>query len=313
MAKFMAGLRSEPAASRLSNPNGEPLVDRHLLEKLERLTLRWQKSFPGLVGGHNRSRFAGAGMEFLDHRNFHHGDDLRAVNWRAYMRLEKLFLKMFQIEPRVPVRLLLDVSRSMSAGTPSKFFYARRLAAALSFVGLVKLDTITIQPFSKNLHDTFVCGGGRHRFMPTAEFLTGLDTHDASDFLQTSREFVNKFNQRGLLIIISDFLDDRDVLKPIQFLSDFGHEIQLIHLWAEEDRTPPWSGELELEDAESGARLEMSFDDAARRQYTEAFDAFAEGVRRLALSTGGRYAGFPTSVPVEDAIFGPLTTAGGLG
>ena len=62
-----------------------PLLDREFLEKLERLTIHWHKSFAGLVGGHNRSRFPGAGQEFLDHRNFHHGDDLRAVNWRAYL------------------------------------------------------------------------------------------------------------------------------------------------------------------------------------------------------------------------------------
>src|SRR5882757_2083256 len=104
-----------------------PLLDREFLEKLERLTIRWQKSFAGLVGGHNMSRFAGAGQEFLDHRNFHHGDDLRAVNWRAFLRLDKLFLKMFQVEPRVPVRLMLDVSASMQTGSPSKFLYAKRL------------------------------------------------------------------------------------------------------------------------------------------------------------------------------------------
>ncbi len=107
-----------------------PLIDRDFLERLERLTLHWKKSFPGLVGGHNASRFAGSGQEFLDHRNFHHGDDLRAVNWRAYMRLEKLFLKMFQVEPRVPVRLLLDISASMTAGSspaqPTKFDYAKK-------------------------------------------------------------------------------------------------------------------------------------------------------------------------------------------
>src|SRR6516164_4613428 len=116
-----------------------PLLDRHFLEKLERLTIHWGKSFPGLVGGHNPSRFAGAGQEFLDHRQFHQGDDLRAVNWRAYLRLEKLFLKMFQVEPRVPVRLLLDISSSMTTGEHSKFDYARRLAAALCYVGLVRL------------------------------------------------------------------------------------------------------------------------------------------------------------------------------
>ncbi len=92
----------------------QPLIDSALLEKLERLAIRWQKSFPGLVGGHNISHFAGSGQEFLDHRQFHHGDDLRAVNWRAYLRLEKLFLKMFQVEPRIPVRILLDCSNSMT-------------------------------------------------------------------------------------------------------------------------------------------------------------------------------------------------------
>src|SRR6476661_7305732 len=102
-----------------------PLLERQFLEKLERLTIHWQKSFSGLVGGHNRSRFAGGGQEFLDHRHFHSGDDLRAVNWRAYLRLEKMFLKMFQIEPRVPVRMLLDTSPSTSTAAGMKFEYAR--------------------------------------------------------------------------------------------------------------------------------------------------------------------------------------------
>src|SRR6202007_3149931 len=113
----------------------EPLIEHSLLEKLERLTIHWRKSLPGLVGGHNASRFSGGGQEFLDHRNFHHGDDLRAVNWRAYLRLEKLFLKMFQIEPRVPVHMLLDTSASMVGG--SKFDVARKIAAALCYIGLV--------------------------------------------------------------------------------------------------------------------------------------------------------------------------------
>src|ERR1051326_5394222 len=128
-----------------------PLLDREFLERLERLTIHWQKSFAGLVGGHNRSRFPGAGQEFLDHRNFHLGDDLRAVNWRAYLRLEKLFLKMFQVEPRVPVRMLIDVSESMTAGNNRKFDYARRLAGALCYVGLVRLDTIEVHAFSNKL------------------------------------------------------------------------------------------------------------------------------------------------------------------
>src|SRR5215210_5825777 len=138
-----------------------PIIDQKFLEKLERLTLHWQRSFPGLVGGRNPSRLSGPGQEFLDHRHFHHGDDLRSVNWRAYLRLEKLFLKMFQVEPRIPVRLLLDTSESMATGSPSKLDYARRLAAALCYVGLVRLDNICIQPFKSGLDETFLCTGGR--------------------------------------------------------------------------------------------------------------------------------------------------------
>jgi uncharacterized protein (DUF58 family) len=289
----------------------QPLIDQRFLEKLERLTIRWRKSFPGLIGGHNASRFAGPGQEFLDHRHFHHGDDLRAVNWRAYLRLEKLFLKMFQIEPRVPVRLLLDVSRSMSSGR-EKFDYARRLAAALAYVGLVRLDTIAIHPFSDSLADACICSGGRHRFGPVADYLSRLDVSGRTDFLQVARQFVGKYQNRGLLIVISDFLADSDCEKPLQYLAEFGHEIFLIQVWADEDRTPPWDGELELTDAETGARLELDFDAEARARYTDSFDGHAAQLQRLALGNGGRYVGLAVSLPVEEAIFGPIARAGGV-
>lgn len=290
----------------------EPLLDAKLLERLERLTIYWQKSLPGLVGGHNTSRFAGPGQEFLDHRHFHHGDDLRAVNWRAYLRLEKLFLKMFQLEPRVPVRILLDVSRSMLTGAISKFDYARKLAAALCYVGLVRLDSVCLQPFSDKLHDAFTASGGRHRYQPAANFLAALKPGGATRFFEVSRQFVAKYPQRGLAMVISDFLDDGECERPLQYLCDFGHELVLIQVWAEEDRTPPWNGELELEDAESGRVVELAFDQEARRHYTEGFDAYAERIRAVAERNGGRYLGLPTSVPVDQAIFGPLAGSGAV-
>lgn len=294
----------------------EPILDSRLLERLERLTLHWRKSLPGLVGGHNPSRFAGPGQEFLDHRHFHHGDDLRAVNWRAFLRLDKLFLKMFQLEPRVPVRLLLDISNSMSTGSAvtgeTKFDYARKLTAALCYVGLVRLDSICVQPFSDRLQEAFTAGGGRQRYQPAAEFLAGLTPGGSTNLMDVSRQFIGKYPQRGIVIVVSDFLDDGEFEKPLQYLADFGHELILIQLWAEEDRTPPWNGELEIEDAESGQLVELSFDEDARAQYTAAFDAYAERVRKLAQRNGGRWVGVPTSVPVDQAIFGSLVGTGAV-
>ena len=298
----------------------EPLLETPFLEKLERLTIHWQKSLPGLVGGHNTSRFAGSGQEFLDHRHFHHGDDLRAVNWRAYMRLEKLFLKMFQLEPRIPVRVLLDISQSMAAGGQSnnaagggpKFDYARKLAAALCYIGLVRLDSICLQPFTSKLGDAFTASGGRHRFQPAVNFLSALPAGGKTNFLEVARQFLTEYPQRGLVLMISDFLDDADPERPLQYLADFGHELMLVQVWADEDRQPPWEGELELEDAETGQKMELAFDADARARYTAEFDEYCEHLERVALRNSGRYVGLATSVAVEQAVFSSLVTSGVL-
>jgi uncharacterized protein (DUF58 family) len=290
----------------------QPIVDSEFLHKLERLAIQWQKSFPGLVGGHNISRFSGPGQEFLEHRHFHHGDDLRAVNWRAYLRLEKLFLKMFQVEPRIPVRMLLDITASMDTGEANKFDYARKLAAALCYIGLVRLDTICIQPFANDLKDPFVCAGGRHRFVSTAGFLTALAPAGRTNYFQIARQFVAKYPRSGLLIVISDFLDDQECEKPLQYLADFGNELILVHVWAEEDRVPPWDGQLELTDAETGDQLEVAFDASAREHYTTAFDDYAQRIQRIGLRNSGRYVSLPTSTPIEEAVFGPLVRTGAI-
>lgn len=300
------------------------LIDNALLERLERLAIHWQKSLPGLVGGHNTSRFTGSGQEFLDHRHFHHGDDVRDVNWRAFLRLEKLFLKMFQLEPRIPVRIMVDTSKSMLTGGAtggktggddggaSKFDYARKLAASLCYVGLVRLESICLNPFSGTLGDPFVVSGGRHRIQPAVRFLSALTAGGSTDFLAVVRQFISRYPQRGVTFVISDFLDDADCEKPLQYLADFGHEIILIQVWSDADREPPWDGELELEDAETGRVVQLPFGGDVRGSYTAAFDQYSARLRNVALRNGGRYVGLSTAVAIEDAIFGPLLRTGAI-
>lgn len=287
-----------------------PLLDRDFLERLERLTIHWQRSFQGLVGGHNRSRFAGGGQEFLEHRQFHQGDDLRAVNWRAYMRLDKLFLKMFQVEPRVPVRMLIDISASMAApdrnANSAKFTYALQIAAALCYVGLVRLDTIHLLPFAARMRESKRSGGGRQMYREAAQFLESLEPGGVTDFLAVVREFLDEYPQRGLVLVLSDFLDDAGCEKALQYLADYGNELMLVQLWSEEDRTPPWTGELDLLDAERGARLRIQVDAESRRRYTEAFDRFSSGLKDVAFRNNGKYAGIPTSLSLDEAIFGTM-------
>jgi hypothetical protein len=98
----------------------------------------------------------------------------------------------------------------------------------------------------------------------------------------------------------------------LQYLSDFGHELDLVQVWATEDREPAWEGQLDLTDAETDAKLEIGFDDAARRNYLEAFDTYARDIQRVGLRNGGRYVGISTATTIEEAVFGPLVRSGGL-
>ena len=134
----------------------------------------------------------------------------------------------------------------------------------------------------------------------------------ATRFADVVRQFTDKYMQRGLLLIISDFLDDDGAGRSLELLAEFGHELFLIQVWDEEDRRPPWRGWLELEDAETGAIRHVEFDRRAREEYTAAFDEYSRSLQRVAAGSGGRYASLSTSQSLEDAIFGPLSRAGGL-
>jgi uncharacterized protein (DUF58 family) len=208
--------------------------------------------------------------------------------------------------------MLVDISASMTAHGGVKFDYARKLAAALAYIGLLRLDNMEIHGFSDRLGRRILSTGGRHRFPGVMDEIATLAAAGATDYLAVVREFIETYSQRGLVIVISDFLDDNGCERALQYLCDFGHELMLLDVWAEEDRTPPWSGELELHDAETGAVLKLDFDDGARERYTSAFDEYRSRIESIAQRSGGRYAGIPVSEPLDNVIFGDLVRAGGI-
>ncbi len=281
-----------------------------MLERLERLTIRWSQSFQGRIGGDIVSRYAGVGHEFLDHRHFQQGDDLRAVNWRAYMRLGRLFLKLFRSEPRIPVRILIDTSESMACGgerlSDTKFTYACRLAAALCYVGLVRLETIVLQPFDETLAESFRAQGGRLRYAQAARFLSGLETGGGTAFQRPVRDYLMKYRVPGLTFVLSDFLDPAGGELPIEHLADEGHEVHLMHLAGPADRDPPWRGELELHDAESGRMMRVSLDDASVREYRKAYDEHCRSLERHAVRSRANYLHLSTAAPLEQVLFREL-------
>jgi hypothetical protein len=193
----------------------------------------------------------------------------------------------------------------------SKFSYACRLAGALCFVGLVRLETIVIQPFGERLAESYRAQGGRHRFAVASDFISGLSTGGRSDFRNSIRQFLSAAPASGLAVILSDFLDP-DCTTSLQHLADHGQELLLVQVAGPEDRTPPWEGELELLDAESGELLRVHMDQHSAAEYTASYDEFCRSIEYAAMRNGGRYMHLSTEVAVQDALFGSLMRSGAV-
>lgn len=289
---------------------GSPLLlDRDFLETLEKLSLLCRQSLSGTIGTGHRSRNRGPGLEFADYRRYSFGDDPRFLDWNAYLRLGKLFLKIYQTEEHIPVRVLLDSSQSMDCdgAAESKFVYAQRLAATFAYLALLRLDAAALVPYAERMGKPLVVSGGRDRFWPLLEFLSSLRCDGAgTNLLATVKQFLENFPARGVAIVLSDFFDDGGCERAVEMLRSSGHDFVLVQVHTAEEQRPAEFGELELEEAETRARRTVHSSPVAAGAYERAFLEFADGLQRLAVRNGGRYARAVTSVPYQEFILGSL-------
>src|ERR1051325_1310364 len=141
----------------------KPLLEPQFLHKLEQLELVSRKIFLGLMKGERKSKKKGQSVEFADYRNYVKGDDLRFLDWNLYARLDRLFLRLFMEEEDLHFYVLIDNSLSMDFGTPTKLHYAKQIAAALAFIGLVNMDRVAIEAFNERLTQSLPATRGRRR------------------------------------------------------------------------------------------------------------------------------------------------------
>ena len=136
----------------------EPLLDQELLTSLQRLALSAPRVQRGTFAGEHRSRRRGAAPEFADFKSYSPGDDIRRVDWNLYARFDELFVRLSEVTTDLTVHLLLDASASMewraTPHTPTKYRFAQKVAAALAYVGLAKLDRVSIVPFGGKTRDS---------------------------------------------------------------------------------------------------------------------------------------------------------------
>src|SRR5437667_728531 len=152
-----------------------PLLDPQFLARLEQLELVSRKIFLGLMKGERRSKRKGQSVEFADYRNYVKGDDLRFLDWNLYARLDRLFIRLFMEEEDLHFYVLIDNSLSMDFGKPSKLQYAKQVAAALAFVGLVNMDRVVVEAFNERLTQSLPAVRGRRSLWRVLDFLNNLE------------------------------------------------------------------------------------------------------------------------------------------
>src|SRR6516162_2325318 len=169
-----------------------PLLDPEFLHKLEQLELVSRKIFVGRMKGERKSKRRGSSVEFADHRNYAVGDDLRHIDWNVYRRLDKLFLKLFLEEEDLHFYTLVDTSLSMEFGDPTKLHYAKQVAAALAFIGLVNHDRVVLETFSSGLDGGMPSVRGRSQMWRVVEYLDQLEASGSSNLTAAAKAFAIK-------------------------------------------------------------------------------------------------------------------------
>lgn len=256
----------------LSETDG--LFDAELLKKIERLSIVARKSLAGRSAGKRRSPRRGSSVEFADYRNYTSGDDFRQIDWNAYARFERLYLKLFMEEQDTTVHAFVDTSRSMEWGTPSKARLARQLAGALAYLGLTSFDNVGLGSLGAGLERYYPPVRRRGEIWRIFEFLEGLPVADETDLNRSLRDFGRYRRGPGIVFVISDFLAPGGYREGLSHLRAMGQEVIAIQVLSADEVAPEMAGDLRLVDVESGLAQDVSVTPGLLRAYRERLAAY---------------------------------------
>lgn len=259
-----------------------------------------------LIGLHDSPK-RGFSAEFAEDRPYNRGDDLRYLDWRAYARTDRLFIKQFEEETNLRAYLLVDVSRSMAwvsdaERLPTKLDYARLLAASLGLLLVRQGDATGLLAFDEALRAHMAPRTTRRHWRRLVTELTHLAADGATDAGSALKDLSGRLRRRGLVILISDLLVDPDTTRTaLRYLRHRGHEVILFHVMDPGERELPAAGEAIFFDPETGEELGAN-SAALRRQYREAVQAAIDDWRKEALRWGADYALLTTDTPLGLAL-----------
>ena len=280
------------------------------LPKLEALALATRQSLAGSSVGPRRSPRLGMSVEFSDFRNYTPGDDYRRIDWNAYARLERLFLRLYRAEENLTVSLLLDTSRSLSWGQPPKFDLARQVAGALAYVALVNGDRVGVAALGDDLLAHLPPVSDRAQVWRVWDFLEQLQTLGGTDLGKALSSVAARYSRRaGLSVLVSDLLTDSDWRSGLRALRASRQEVVLLQVLAPEEINPEIMGHWQLVDDEDGSSLEVTLTARTLEEYRDRLSAYTREVASFCHGHGISFVQLPSNLSIEDAVLRLLRRA----
>jgi len=245
-------------------------------------------------------------VEFADHRSYVAGDDVRRLDWNLYGRLDRLFIKLYEEERELPVQIFLDASESMTFGTPTKFDFARRLAAAVGYVALCGFDRVTVRLFpelnpgsagERGENAGGVLGEAAYRSalrgVQGKKLATGFIQNlgrvragGVGDFNESLRLCALQTRQAGLAIVFSDLLDPKGYAAGLDALLARGFHVHVVQVMAREELEPVSFGDLRLVDSETGGEQEVTFGRFRVKAYRQVVENYTQKLREFCRARG---------------------------
>jgi uncharacterized protein (DUF58 family) len=287
-----------------------PLLEPTFLARLEQLEIVSRKIFLGRTKGERLSKRKGQSVEFADFRNYVVGDDLRFLDWNLFARLDRLFLRIFLEEEDLHFYLLIDNSLSMEFGTPTKLHYAKQVAAALGFIGLTNLDRVMVEAFNDRITQSSPALRGRRSLWRLLDFLNNVQPVGPSDFTRALRTFSLKCPGKGVVVLLSDFMDKGGYEEGLRYLIARNMDVYAVQILSHEEIEPPMVGDLKLTDIEDHDEAEVTISAPLLKRYKDTLAAYRAQLSHFCARRGITYLFTSNQVPFERLVLGYLRQRG---
>lgn len=295
------------------------MFDSDFLKRLEYLSLLSKRMFQGQLLAQRRTKQMGGGVEFADHREYQHGDDLRYLDWKIYARHGDLLLRRFQEEEDLHVYVMIDCSRSMDSSltdpglSVNKFTFARQLAAALSYIALADLDRVSLIGFDDRIRATMPLARGKDHVLSVLRFLERLETSgQTTNLTAVVNDFVRRAPRAGLVLVISDLFDADGFRRSVDLLRHRRFEPHVVQIHTPAEADPALLGDVELFDVESNESRKVTVTERKQRQYRELFQTFLQDVEVYCRTYGLSHTRATADIPYDQVLLRMMRVAGAV-